>query len=334
MRIPEHILSIVLILCLNITALPQMHAQSPMFFEGDLALVDPSKDKTKPLSRPELIKKKNTNLQVVKGMILVQASVNHKKGLFLLDTGAPSLIVNAYGRKHKNYIGAGACGNINGKWELQRHFKFEGIHLKKVVAISANIRNLELNAGKPLEGLIGYDLIKKYELFLDFRQNRFKLNKKKQSTFSSGGKPLLTIPFTLVGHMPVIKTKIGKRNFYLGVDTGASVNVLKTNKLRRVMDDLANDFTKTTLIGVGKTKLERKSAEIKVATIRKMDFHNMKFLFTDINLNNHPKFDLDGLLGFPFFEGSVISIDYTRNKIFIWKLPDCARNPSFAMEFE
>lgn len=268
------------------------------------------------LAEPEPVRL--VNFSLVRGLVLIEAELNGVKGDFILDTGSPMLILNRKASELMQFEANTLQGALSGEWTTC-DLSWAGIHRFNLKALALDISHLEGITGKPIMGLVGYEFFGEMNLYLDF-------NLRKASLMTTAASDILNntfikenIPFTLEGHLPVIEAQIGSNKFRLGLDTGAGTNLLHLNRIGDIEPELLTPAGEAGLNGLaGSQKVL--SADIVETTIGASNYWNMRFVFTDIsNLENLVSNQVDGLLGFPFFEGGKFSINYQEKILSVWK---------------
>lgn len=258
-------------------------------------------------------------MQIIRGMIYLEAEMNGQKGQFILDTGAPMLIVNQKMEDH-NTRNALSFGEDISVIETQvASFNLANIHQENIDALALDISHLEKAAGKSIMGLIGYNVLAEFELFFDFDHQLLHLIKIKAKSSPSLQGPAASIDFKLYDHLPIVKVKIGGKTLRLGIDTGAASNLMD----QRILSDLDSTeiqyLPKEEIQGLDKKIKLVQSGMVQQLKVKNTSFGETKFLFTDLSfLREHTGYQIDGLLGSPFFSKASFSINYPKRKINIW----------------
>ncbi|MEC3905871.1 retropepsin-like aspartic protease [Tamlana sp. 2201CG12-4] len=112
----------------------------------------------------------------------IKASINGKKGLFILDTGASSSCVGFEGVETFNLkaedsivkaAGAGAI-NMDTKMAKKNKVKIGKWSSKKVVLVLFNLTHVNTalinHNSKPVDGIIGADILKKAKAIIDYEK--------------------------------------------------------------------------------------------------------------------------------------------------------------------
>ena len=133
-------------------------------------LMDADRDKGDHTYSFEGIKK--VDFELDGGIILVEALLNNSTQTFVLDSGAPGLILNNYNKGKKKKKKKEQVTGINGTAQaysvIIENFVWAGISYPKMEAISMDLSHLESITKRKISGLLGYDLIKDFEVFLDY----------------------------------------------------------------------------------------------------------------------------------------------------------------------
>ena len=257
---------------------------------------------------------------MVEGMMLVEAEIDNQKGNFIIDTGAPTLVLNENPTDHTVSKGRGISDGLNAAEVIVKDFSWATIQKRNLNAFKVDISHLALVAGKPIAGIIGYDILKEVELFVNYETKTVQLGAVSKTT-APAKSPIAVIPFTMQGHLPVIKVKIGKKKIKLALDTASESNILDSKYLKKMNTALLVNRTKGEMQGVDQQIKEVAIATISGTSIQEIALGDMKYLFTNLNhLKSESNLYIDGLLGFPFFKQGKMSINYKEKKLYIWSL--------------
>ncbi len=178
---------------------------------------------------------------------------------------------------------------------------------------------MSLKTNLKIYGLIGYDIVKEYDLLFNYTHQKLTLIKPehfikfKASNYSSSKTE--TVPLELKKHIPVVQASIGNQEYSLGIDCGAETNLMKMESLIPVSKYLENRQTNN-LSGAGKNTKQVITAEIKAVKIGNKLFKNMTTVFSDIaHLNTDYSLDIDGLLGYEMLSKQKTLLSYKRKTL-------------------
>lgn len=259
-------------------------------------------------------------------LIAVKALLNGKYRTFILDSGAPKVILNSKYISEKDTTlktissSKGVSGNISGMDIVKvKQIDFSGIKLHNQDVITLDLSHLEESLGTDLYGLIGYELIKDYDIIYDYKKLRLTLINpaifKKYSNENLSDATLQKIPFDLESHIPIVKSQIGSLTLKFGIDCGAETNLIST-KLFEPLKKYTKQIKTDTLIGAENQPKKVIKGKIKKTKIGTKSFQNLITIFSDIShLNEGYKIDIDGLIGYEVLHKQKTLISYTRKEM-------------------
>lgn len=258
-------------------------------------------------------------MEVIRGMIYLEAELDGVKGLFILDTGAPTLIINRAQATGKLADALSLHGDIQVVETLVETFKLGQHRQDNIKALALDLSHLEKASGKKILGLVGHDVFENSVLLLDFDQKKIFLSSSPQKREPSLHQPTASLTFDLHDHLPIVQVRIGGKLLRLGIDTGAASNLLD----KRILDEqleMKIDFVPNEQIqGLDRQVQIVQAAQIEVFGEDQLPFGKNKFLFTDLSfLRAHTGCEIDGLLGSPFLSKADFTIDYPMKRIDIW----------------
>ena len=263
-------------------------------------------------------------------LIVVDAIVDGQKGCFIIDTGAPDLILNgAYFEGYSVILEPGQVRDINGDVGPARYldvkeFQISSKTFKRQLARVIDLGHLEAIRDTPLLGVIGYRFFKNVELVMDFSKNQLcmieldrKGNRLGDNYHTS---PTDSVRLKMKSHFPYVSAFINGRKVRLGVDTGSEVNVLGKHVTHRLRDFyfptgdiLVRGFSdKQTLTSKGR---------LQPLVIGQIDYSETEF----VSMNTlawqagSDGSNLDGILGQPFFRQYKTAINYRKKMLYVWK---------------
>lgn len=256
--------------------------------------------------------------ELLGNLIIVSTNVDDKKGDFILDTGSPVVILNKkhFRGKHSNRLMYGVNGEGDAIKTRYSRISIGNQTWKGVYCEITNLEVLENALCRPILGLIGCQLFKKYIVEIDYTNKLLKLSLSKKDRkygdqFKAKNSDVRT--YRTKGHIPVIRTTIGSQYFNLIIDTGSAFNILRKTDL---------DITSLSIIdGEGQRLAGLGQAELKVeaGTILDLEVDGkvcapMKTLFKD-DLQLHlpgPIRKVNGVLGSEYLQQVILVIDFPR----------------------
>jgi len=281
----------------------------------------------------ELLEKKQVNIypdyielpfELSNGSIILEADLWGRKDHFILDTGAPALIINSSYRNGFNARkGFSATGAINIFDIHVNNFNLGGLNIQAANAMALDISHIERIKKQPIGGFIGFNVIRDYEMMIDYETEILKLFKPNSTEYHHSIPPRKVIPITMQSHFPVIRVKIGKRTFHFALDTGAEVNILCEKSRKKVKPEHILQLDNTAFVSFNKDTKNTDRITVDQVKVKGEFFKELDFTIGDLSaINQAESIDIDGLLGFPFLSSRKFSINYKESKLYIWDKED------------
>lgn len=262
------------------------------------------------------------DFELAGGLIFLNANLNGATQPFVLDTGCPHLVLNNnFTQEKSSFSIQGIGGRKNIKKLYKVDFDWEGIRLKRNASYSLNLNNISRVKNRSLAGLIGYDQVKTKELVIDYEKKKLFLVGKSNKDFFEHYERVDRVWFRMVGHLPVIKVKIGKKRYYFGIDTGAEINVIDKRLRKRFPKEMIVEDFSGVIMGGDSKKIQVNNIKVKEMKVGKSYYQNQPFAFADISyLQGEDGIQLDGLLGYPFLKEALFSVNYKKKQLCKWDL--------------
>jgi len=185
-------------------------------------------------------------------LIMVEAKVDTVIGFFMLDTGSEKLVLN------KEYFEAGdngraiaAIGNtglVNAVIEKRvDSLQIDQLVLKEIQAHLVDLHHIELKKNVRLIGILGHDVYKDFEVFIDFQSKVIvltRVNRKgiRIDTLAPFEVPYDSMDFELRHHLIIVDNKVNAVRLKMILDSGAELNLIDRQVNRKVMDKFTYKF--------------------------------------------------------------------------------------------
>lgn len=307
-------------------------------FLTSTTLVFPNNGGLNPIlfSKGESINKYTTRIpfKLVDHLMVVEAELFNTKGNFIIDTGAENMILNKahfpklYEFQRKKTNTSGVLNSIDNIYErrvnelILKNFKLENKDSDVI-----NLSHIEKTKKIKLLGIIGYNILKDYEVFVDMHLNQITLTKVDAFGNKLDKKVYLekivdSLPFTLKNHTIVVNGSINNRNVRFGIDTAAEFN--QVNK-RIHKDALKYFIPKKRLIlrDASNKRIEVLAGKLhRVKLSETIYFGPMYTVLTNLNkMNAVFGTQLDGILGYEFFAQKRTIINYKKGVLYFIDYP-------------
>lgn len=260
-------------------------------------------------------------------LIWVEGMVDDKRGFFILDTGAPTLILNNRGHKPSGYKSATTEGyGLGGDVSMQPHrvksFQLGGVEQGAQAAYQIDLREVEARAGREINGLVGYEQFNDYELLIDYPARRVVLYPKGKNDLHATENPLQSLKFMRYSHLPLLRLQQGKKRLVFVLDTGAGVSLIhkETAEKLRLAPELSTE--ETFLVGVDGNRQAAPIVHIPQLQLGSEDLSGFPLGVTDLSHLSEEEegFAIDGVLGTDFLKTHRISIDYKKHRLHFWPI--------------
>ncbi len=261
---------------------------------------------------------KEVKFELDGGIILVEAVLNNEIQIFILDSGAPGLVLNNFQDKGEKEVITGINGAVDAYNVTIENFQWAGIAYPSLEAISTDLSHLEFMTKRKISGLIGYELLRDFELLLDYRAQTIQI-RSLETKPRDGSQPLASFPLFFEDHLPVIEAVIGKEKLKLGLDTGAEINVLDDRLSTRISSVASKPKPYQKIYGVGAKKKRAHIVKVEVTKLARAAYRQMDYVLTDFSSINRTSTNIDGILGFPFLSSCKFSIDFKNQKLNVWR---------------
>ena len=274
----------------------------------------PSTDRTEAVISEDVL----TPFKLVGGLTFVKGVQNGKKATYILDTGAPGLILNnKIDEKDIDdlYIASGLTGNASIGESLIEEFKILDITRQEFLAHQMDLEHIEDEILHRFAGLVGSDIFSQSILILDYENQLW-------GTASKSPKKRIdvSVPFTMQEHFIVIEIEIGGRALRMILDTGAEISILDGMSTLYLKKKALKDSGVTSIQSASSENTESKNVSVNKFSMGKHVERNHEFSILDFDfINEGLDQKLDGLIGYPFLEGKKIAIDFPARQIHIYK---------------
>jgi hypothetical protein len=266
-------------------------------------------------------------------LILIKAKADAIEGSFILDTGAPGLILNmTYFRDYpvlENAAGEGGgiTGTVAGYGHIMlKKFSFGAINYHQVEADRINLGHIENTKGVKIFGLLGVQLFKQFIMIIDYENSEIHLHHISKKDGKNYKHPMLAdssqysiFPIDILQNKILTYGKVGNKKLTFLVDTGAESNVIDSRLSENVLDNVVIR-RRMVLNGTGNKKVDALYGDMSNLTIGDRDISAMPVLVTNMAKMCFA-YDrcLDGMLGFDFLSMHKIGFNFVKRKMYIWK---------------
>jgi predicted aspartyl protease len=253
-------------------------------------------------------------------LLLIKGEANGKSGYFILDTGAPFLILNEAHYPEHTIDPTREVTGVNGLVREAQVLEVQALKLGEVkfirqMADVTDLSHIEKKRGVKILGLIGVSLFKGLAVEIDLRKRSLTIfttgkggSGTRPSVASSSSESII-LPFKFRGALIEIEAKINDRSYRVAFDTGAE-SFLFDQRL------LAKDAIQSSLL-TRKQLLSSDGSEaaVEIRKLPKMvigvDLNRLPMLVTDFRRMRSTGLNVDGLIGYDLMASGVVTINFS-----------------------
>jgi hypothetical protein len=262
-------------------------------------------------------------------LIIIQAQIDTLQGNFVLDTGAPYLVLNqTYFRDATNYsdVEAGGINGDNGNSfrTIVRGLSIAELSFDRLSADVTNLSAIENSHGIKVLGLLGTKLFAKFAITVDLFQNVLyihKLDKNGDIPIQEVvyHDPILKVPFTIADNTIFFKAEINDNSMWFAFDTGAETNLIDYHEAKKLMDGM-QIINRMKLTGIGGSSYDVLYARFDKLVVGGRQFNTNRVLITSLEkMGKAYGHSVDGILGYDFFVRAVFSINFVKKEFTMYE---------------
>lgn len=257
-------------------------------------------------------------------LIFFTAHLDGREGNYVLDTGAPTLLLNARKaiKPSPTSIGVAAGGTVALSDYKVESFEMAGKDLGRRWALATDLRSMESRTGKTIDGYVGYDLIRTGELRINYQSELFYLRKSTRTPQHEGRLPDHVFKITFHDHLPVITLKVNGKKLRFVIDTGSGVNLLDS-RLASTPRLATGKDRKINLQGLDGNEAVYDMVELRTPDNFRATENGIVCVAMDFDhLQSDSGNTISGILGSTFLSTYTVGIDYRRRKLYLWNPAD------------
>lgn len=267
------------------------------------------------------------------GLILIKGKVDDLEGNFILDTGAPHLVLNLVYFRHypievasqEQQSSMSGIGQYINRTRLRR-FAMGAAQYFHYDADLTDLGHLENSKGIKILGLIGMDLLRQMEMIIDYEQNLIhfhRVGRKEGSNYQSQHLQA-DAAFTMQGfeisqNQVITGMEIAGRKMRFVFDSGAETHILDSRLPDKVYEQ-ASILGKINVKGTGSKTVEALRANVTGMKLGNEALPTLPFLIANLEQTCFAQnMGVHGVLGLEFLKLRKIGFNFVTRKMYIWK---------------
>ncbi len=260
----------------------------------------------------------------VGNLIVIEATVDTLQGNFVLDTGAPYLILNETYFRNSPNIGdseaIGITGASSGSFTTYvRNFSILDLQYSRLTAQVTDLSFIENGRNIKILGLLGTRLFTKFALTVDLFRNVLYIQKlDKDGNIPESERVyhdrFMASPFKYLNDVIFLKGEVNNNTFWFAFDTAAETNLLDYERMKKIMPAM-QVIGRSKLTGVGGSNFEVIYARFDELIIGNRTFMKNRVLLTSLEkMGNSYGYNVDGVLGYDFFARGIFTINFVKKE--------------------
>lgn len=272
--------------------------------------------------------------KLVDRLIVIEGELKGKKGKFIFDTGSEKLLINKVHfsdlilHDDKTSTTTGVMDYVDNPIQKRiQNFSLKGLSLQNKTSDLIDLSHIEASKKIKILGILGYSILKDYEVFVDLHLNQITLTKTDAKGNTLGKDIYLekivdSISFKLKKHAILIDGYINKKKARFALDSGAEFTQIN-NRIHKQSIKAFYPKGRIILRGASDKKLEVIQGNLfRVQLSKTVYFGPMKTILTSfMRINEAFGSKLDGILGHDFFAQKRAIINYKKQKIYFINYP-------------
>lgn len=264
---------------------------------------------------------------------MVQGKADTTQGNFVLDTGAPGLVLNStYFRDYPISVGQPderrAITPASGAAQrtMVDEFRLGTFHYFRVDADLLSLGHIENLRGIKILGLIGVSLFKECELTIDPANHVLRLHhigrkesKTYRNPFLKDSSTYVTYPFDIKENRILVKVKMSGKEVKFVLDCAAETNLVDSRLPQRLLDSITITG-RVLLAGSDVSQKEALAGTIPGLSIGPLAVGRLPVVITSLANTCFDGVDcINGVLGDDFLSRYQIAFNFVTCKMYIWR---------------
>lgn len=272
--------------------------------------------------------------KLIDRLIVIEGRYRDKSGNFIIDTGSEKLLLNKVHfsdlikRNNKINHTSGILDFVDDPVEKRiQQLLFQDLIINDKRSDIIDLSHIERSKKVKILGIIGYSILKDYEVFVDMYLNQITLTKIDKYGQKLGSQKYLekiidSIDFTLKKHTIVIEGSINGKKLIFGLDTAAEFNQLNSKVHKNTLKSFYPK-SRIKLLGASNKSIEVIAGDLyRLKLSETVYFGPMRTILTNLrSMNEAFGTKLDGILGHDFFAQKRAIINYKKEKIYFINYP-------------
>lgn len=263
-------------------------------------------------------------------LILIEADAGIGNGHFILDTGAPRLVLNLTYFRDVKAREMTTAGGVSGGISQLMHtnvavFKVGNYNYKNIDADVVPLGHIEDHIGVKVLGLIGVNMLKNFTMLIDYKSSTIKIKMLKRkdkfcfhSLILNKSDTFQTMQMRIFYNKLIVPGIMSGKKLSFIIDTGAESNIIDSRLPDNVLEKI-NVTGRILLSGSSNKKVEALNGNAAGLSLSGISIQSLPVIVTNLkDMCLAFDFCIDGMLGFDFLSLHTIEINFVQREMYLW----------------
>ncbi|MBE9666670.1 aspartyl protease family protein [Mucilaginibacter boryungensis] len=257
-------------------------------------------------------------------LIVIEAQIDSVYGNFILDTGAPCLVLNKTYFRDAPHIEDKDAGGINGLADRSfkttiKHLSIFELNYDKLSADVCDLSGIENGRNIKILGLLGTRLFNKLAITVDVNQSVLYIHKLDDKGNIPEAERLFAVadvktPFKLLNDVVYLRCAANDQKLWFAFDTGAESNLIDYSRNKKLVRGM-RVISRAKLTGIGNSSFEVITAEFDKLVVGDHEFLKNKAVVTDLDkMGSAYGYSVDAMLGYDFYSRGIFTLNFVKKE--------------------
>jgi hypothetical protein len=257
-------------------------------------------------------------------LIIIEAQIDTLEGNFVLDTGAPYLVLNETYFRDLPHVADQESAGINGAagnsfTTYVRNLNILDLRYPKLRADVTDLSSIENGRGIKILGLLGTRLFADFAVTVDLFRNTLYI----QRLDENGNIPdaekvfhdrFMVSPFRMLNDVILMKGTVNDNSLWFAFDSAAETSLLDYRRSKKLIPNM-EVISRSKIMGIGGTSIEVIYTRFDDLVVGDRKYMKNRILITNLEkMGNAYGYKIDGVLGYDFFVRGIFTINFVKKE--------------------
>ncbi|WP_432329635.1 aspartyl protease family protein [Mucilaginibacter sp. P25] len=257
-------------------------------------------------------------------LIVIEAQIDTLEGNFVLDTGAPYLVLNETYFRDLPHVAEQESAGINGVAGSSfttyiRNFNILDLHYPRLRADVTDLSSIENSKGIKILGLLGTRVFSDFAITVDLFRNTLYIQKLDENGNIPPAEKVfydrfMVSPFRMLNDVILMKGTVNDNSLWFAFDSAAETSLLDYKRSKKLMPDM-EVVSRSKIMGIGGTSIEVIYTRFDNLVVGDRKYMKNRILITNLEkMGNAYGYTIDGVLGYDFFVRGIFTINFVKKE--------------------